>query len=439
MLAGFLAGCQMQGEERAGSGRYSASSLPVGAKEQASGGEAKEEALFLVVSNNSAQEELRLYNYENELEYRYYYTVGTAFLDKYGQQVSAVNFTPGKAVHIGHLDTDGKLTEVRIAEEAWEYDDVVRFSVQPEEGLFKIADDKYAYNSELFVFSDDKISSLADVTKNDKLSIVGLKKRILSVTVTTGHGTLQLANTELFEGSFLELGRNIFAKITPDMQMEIPEGEYVLTVANDGWGGSCNISIRRGETTTVDLDAIKGEGPSYCQLMFAVDIEGAVIKVDGQEVDYSEPLQIRYGVHSIAVEADGYEDWSKHLYVNSPEATILIELESKGGSSTQNDEQTEGEASAGSTEEDSSGNASTENGSSGDSSSGNNSSGNGSSENNSSGNGSSGNSSSGNASSGNNSSSGSGSGSSSSSIDYDQLMQDYLSTLRWQSLLNSAW
>lgn len=422
MLFFLLAGCGTGEQERINTGYITSSSASGKTDEETPADAVKEEdALYLIVSNNSAEETLRLYRYGNELEYQYYYTIGTTFLDKYGRQVSSVNFTPGKAVHIGHLDMDGRLTEVRIAEEVWEYEDIVRFSVQPENGIFKIADDKYGYGSDLFVFSDDEIFSLADVTKSDKLSIVGLEKKILSVTVTTGHGTLQLSNTELFEGSFLELGRNIFAKITPDMEMELPEGDYTLTVANDGWGGSCNISIRRGETTVVDLDEIKGEGPSYCQLIFSVDVEGAVIKVDGQEIDYSQPQSLRYGVHSISVEADGYKEWTKHLYVNSPEATILIELESTRGSSS-------GGNSSGSGTSDDNGSAgedSSETGSSNNSGS----SGGNSSNNNSSGGSSSGGNSSGNHSSNNNS----------SSIDYEQLMQDYLSTLRWQSLLNNAW
>ena len=78
--------------------------------------------------------------------------------------------------------------------------------------------------------------------------------------MTTGHGTLSLTNTTLFEGSYLQLNKDIFVLISDSMEMEIPEGSYTLKVANDGWGGTTEIEVVRGETTEVDLDTLKGEG-----------------------------------------------------------------------------------------------------------------------------------------------------------------------------------
>jgi hypothetical protein len=37
-------------------------------------------------------------------------------------------------------------------------------------------------------------------------------------------------------------------------------------------------------------------------------------------------MELRYGWHTMEVTASGYDDWSKYLYVNSEEATIVIEL-----------------------------------------------------------------------------------------------------------------
>ena len=108
--------------------------------------------------------------------------------------------------------------------------------------------------------------------------------------------------------------------------MDVPEGDYLLSVANDGWGGSCEITVTRDEETDVDLDTIKGEGPKYGTILFTVDVEGAEIKIDGEKIDYSSTVQLRYGWHSMEVTAAGYDTWSKRLYVNSQEATIVIEL-----------------------------------------------------------------------------------------------------------------
>ena len=114
------------------------------------------------------------------------------------------------------------------------------------------------------------------------------------------------------------------------MSMDVPEGTYTLSVANNGWGGSQEITITRGETTTVDLDALKGDGPKYGKILFTVNAENATVSVDGTQIDYTEPVDLQYGRHILVVKADGYEDWTRYLYVNSEEATILIDLDAAG-------------------------------------------------------------------------------------------------------------
>ena len=57
--------------------------------------------------------------------------------------------------------------------------------------------------------------------------------------------------------------------------------------------------------------------------------------IDGSQVDYTQPLQLQYGIHSIQITADGYDTWSKRLYVNSPEAQIEIALSGDDTGSTE--------------------------------------------------------------------------------------------------------
>ena len=124
----------------------------------------------------------------------------------------------------------------------------------------------------------------------------------------------------------MQLGDRIFAEITKDMSLDVPEGSYTLAVANNGWGGSTDIEIKRGETTKVNLNDLKGEGPKKSSILFEVDVQGAKIYVDGKEIDYTSPVEITYGKHTLKVTADGYDTWTRTLYVNSKEATIQITI-----------------------------------------------------------------------------------------------------------------
>lgn len=326
MMAGlllFLAGCGSKDTAETGSAIYYYPKDTQKAETLQQEGQ----ELYVIVSINTAAEEIRLYRYANQMTYQYNYTLDTVFLDRYGNYDSAANFVPGRVVYMDQVDEKGCVGKIQIADSVWEYSEVEKFSVDEERGIFCIADIKYNYDDQLYVFSDQSQSKLSELTENDVLTVIGKDKKILSILVTTGHGKLQLLNTALFEGSYLQLDTSIFSMITSNMSLELPEGDYTLSVANDGWGGVTEISIKRGQTTTVDLDTLKGEGPQYGNILFLVDLEDAVVRVDGKKVQTGLPVELRYGWHSLVVSSPEYEDWSKRLFVNSKEATISIELE----------------------------------------------------------------------------------------------------------------
>ena len=200
--------------------------------------------------------------------------------------------------------------------------------------VLEIGNSSYRLGERTMIFSGSDVVDTDSLTAQDKLAVVGIDKDIVSISVTTGHGTLQLSNTSLFEGSFLQLGDRIFAEITKDMSLDVPEGSYTLAVANNGWGGSTDIEIKRGETTKVNLNDLKGEGPKKSSILFEVDVQGAKIYVDGSEIDYTSPVEITYGKHTLKVTADGYDTWTRTLYVNSKEATIQITINDDTGTKT---------------------------------------------------------------------------------------------------------
>ncbi len=306
--------------------------------------------LFLIVEHDTQEESLTLYSSASGLEHYYEYGFATEFKDKYGNYASASEFTEGRFVTIAPRDKDGYLTEVKLSDLVWEYEKVRRFQIDEEKGVFTIADTKYSIQDEVRLFSNGKEITFADIYEDDILTVVGMDKKILSVIVTTGHGTLSLKNTATFEDSFLQLGKDIFAMITPDMELEVPEGTYTLKVAKDGWGGTSEIEILRGETTEVDLDTLKGEGKKKGLVSFDIDVENVEVYVDYQLIDHTQPIELAYGTHVLKVEAEGYDSWKKYLSVNSPDATLIIELEEENSESETESESENEETESESTE-----------------------------------------------------------------------------------------
>ena len=284
-------------------------------------------SMYLIMEHDPTEARLVLYSLENGLDYHYEYDFSTEFQNKYGDYASVLEFVPGKIVTLEKGKVNGPLKKVQISDEVWEYENVKRYSIDEEKGVFKIADTKYSILDRFFVFSDGKRITTYELSEDDILTVIGQDKKILSVIVTTGHGTLALTNTELFEDSYIQLNNDIFAIITENMQMEIPEGVYTLKVANDGWGGTTEIEILRGETTEVDLDTLKGEGKKKGLIKFDLDIEEVSVYVDYELIDHELGVELTYGVHVIEIKAPGYNTWKKYLSVNSEKATIVIDLE----------------------------------------------------------------------------------------------------------------
>ena len=287
----------------------------------------KKNSDILIVSDiNSANETIRVYNYSTGVQYQYYYGVTTGFFDKYGNHMSVSDIHQGDVVDISGADSDGKAKRIQKSDKVWTNDTVTNFSVDKDKSMLEIGSSSYRLGERTMIFSGSEVIDTDSLTAQDKLSVVGIDKNIVSISVTTGHGTLQLSNTSLFEGSFLQLGDRIFAEITPDMSLDVPEGSYTLAVANNGWGDSTDIEIKRGEITKVNLNDLKGEGPKKSSILFEVDVQSAKIYVDGSEIDYTSPVEITYGKHTLKVTADGYDTWTRTLYVNSKEATIQITI-----------------------------------------------------------------------------------------------------------------
>ena len=347
----MMAGCGQQTRPVSTAQYYNPAKETAADTEEAEGAGAKTSIgtdLYLIIGNDMTNEQLNLKQLASGKQYLYVYSLSTDFQDKYGNSATTMDFEPGRVIHIGKKDGEGRLLQAQIADEVWEYSDITKYSVDTERGIFKIADSKYSYDADLFVESNGEKIRLSDLNEKDKIRVVGIGTKILSVSVTTGQGILELKNTSVFEGSFIQVGSKIFAQITHNMKLEIPEGTYTVTVANEGYGGSTEVEIARGEICTLDLDELKGEGPKTGSITFYIDVEGATLSIDGDTVDYSAPVVLTYGVHELHAEADGYDDFDKKLFVNSAAANIDISL--TGESTASDNDVTEGTESVEETE-----------------------------------------------------------------------------------------
>ena len=392
----FMA-CGNQSKEAVGSGLYSAN--PIQGKSEA---KASLNNLYMIQNMNMADEIITLYDLSNNETLQYRYGLMTQFLDAKGKTSSWSNFTSGRVVKIGNDQTKTILSKVQLSDKVWEQTGIKNYKVNTEDEMLTIGQTKYHLLDSTKVFSGENLSDPTLIGANDILTVVGQEKNILSVNITTGHGTIELMNTSKFDNSMIEIGTKVITNISGEgMKIEVAEGNYRLTVANNSYGGSMDVTVNRDQTTVVDLSQLEGEGPKKCTITFTSTVENAKIYLDNQEVSVGESITVNYGRHGLKVVADGYDTWNKTLIVNSESAEIL--LDPTTSTNSDNSATTGGDSSG---ESSNSSNSSSDSNSSSKSSDGSNS----------------------NANSGGSSSSGSAS-SNSSSKDASKAAADYLTTL----------
>ena len=290
---------------------------------------------YIVESLDMADETISLYSLAEAKQYRYNYNMTTRFLDKYGKNSVWASFTTGTVVTIGDLlPSSGALSSVQKSGDVWIYDDISKYSLDTEKSLITINGSNYKIKNTTKVYSDTEKILLSDIGKDDVITVVGYEKDVISIAVTTGHGYIYLTNTSLFDNSLIFIGNKIVSTVYGDEILEIPEGSYRVTVANNGWGGSAEYTVKRNETTEINLDDLKGEGPSFCLITFLVTVPDTYVYIDGKMVDVTEPQYVQYGTHRLVVKCDGYDSWNKTLVVNSESATITLAMESDSGTTS---------------------------------------------------------------------------------------------------------
>jgi len=303
--------------------------------------EAKE--LYIVEGLDMTDETISLYSLSEKKQYRYNYNMTTRFLDKYGENSVWASFTTGTVVTIGDLlPSSGALSSVQKSKDVWIYQDISKYKLEPEKNLISIDGSNYKITDTTKMYSDTEKILPSEIGADDIITVVGQDKEVISIAVTTGHGYIYLTNTELFDGSMIFIGRKIVSTVYGNEMIEVPEGTYQITVANNGWGGTGEYTVTRNTTTEVNLDSLKGEGPSYCLITFLVTVPDTYVYIDGTMVDVTQPQYVQYGTHKLVVTCEGYESWKKTLVVNSESATITLELESTTGT-TSADESTDTE------------------------------------------------------------------------------------------------
>lgn len=292
----------------------------------------------VLISKNTKKNEIRLQNIQTGKLYTLSYTGATTIQDKNGTELVMDQLEEGSLVTVTFLKDEKAAKALYLREDASVIQGVTLFEINKAAHTMFFDGQQYELDENVAVTAEGEKLELMDINDQDTLSVQAVDHTIYSISITKGHGYVKLVNYDYFLGGWVEVGQSVIKPVTEGMLLTVPEGSYSMLISKDGVGGTKEIEVARGEEIEVDVSDLQGEidESQIGKIIFTVTPQTAKLYVDGSEVDYSEEVNLGYGVHQIACKAEGYATLSKYIKVSQEYASIDINLEVATGSSNDN-------------------------------------------------------------------------------------------------------
>jgi len=251
--------------------------------------------------------------------------------DQYDGIKAIEQFSIGDIVEASFFHEDNELVKLKNSSSAWIYEDIHKFSVQREEGILKISDQRYQFDPvSLLVVQDQNLIDLLSVNERDELCAQGIGSRVYSLTVTRGHGYVKFKNYDQFVGGMVEVGYGIIRSVSNDMLLTVPEGSYRMVMEHGNLYAEKEIRVENGEELTVDLAAYQVQAAKTGKVYFSITPEGAQLNINGVPAVYNDAVELNYGKNIIQVIQEGYDSYIGTLHVKKPYQVVKINLAKDG-------------------------------------------------------------------------------------------------------------
>ena len=270
-------------------------------------------------------------NHDTGRDYTLSYDNTTLIYSQYGRSLSPKLLEAGTVADITFLKSSRHLNSLVISSAAWTQEDTTDYSFSDDGETATFEGTNYHIGPASLVLTEGEPAILADILQGDTVRASGVGQEVYSICVTHGHGYVSLSSDSVsgqsLAGAWLELGNTVIHRVTDNMLVNAPEGEYELHILGNGADYTKTITVARNRETVIDVSDIPVEAPEEGEVTFETDPADAKVYVDGQEVLTGIPLTYEYGFHKLSATADGYKAFDKYLRVGQASAVVQLTLE----------------------------------------------------------------------------------------------------------------
>ena len=292
----------------------------------------------LLVDINTDESTIRFYNLQAQRTYTLQYDSATRIKNRHGDELVAGQLSCGDPVHITFFHDTKRLQSLQISSDLEVDSGITDFEINSASRTMTYGADQYQIAKNAMILSGSSLLEANEIQPVDTLKVVSKDHRIMGITVERGHGYVRLSGQDNFVDGFVEIGTAVIKRVTEEMLLVVPEGDYTLYISKNGMAGSEDISVKAGEETLVDVSKFEvNKDKETGKIIFTISPAKAELYIDQEKTLYDEPVELTCGIHQIRVQADGYKTLTQYIKVGTATANLNVELEESDGKDDEKD------------------------------------------------------------------------------------------------------
>lgn len=255
----------------------------------------------------------------------------TDLRDRFGQGLVFAEFSLGDIVNVSFTPSNSTLTSLQISTDTWERRLVSGLQINQNSNLMTIDGSTFSYNEQLQILNNGTPYSIANLSPLNVLTMRGVNNTVWVIEVESGFGSISIINGSHIIDGTIEISRTTTTPIpigtgsdSSVQEMDMPEGLHRIIIRGSNMSPyTREVIVNNAETTIVDLSTVPLTSGN---LSITTNIPTATVSIDGEEVDFSEPINLNFGQFTITATAPGYQSFESVVTINSASHQLTINL-----------------------------------------------------------------------------------------------------------------
>ena len=291
--------------------------------------------LAVITYVNSDTKRLSVRSYEEGVDHTFYMEEPALIYTEFGNAMTLAQLYAGDVIDITYDAVGNTVKEIHISDEVRCHVAVSDVSINTSYRRLTLYGKNYEYARNVVVVSSNELITPEQLTTHDVFNLYEKDGKVVSIVVTRGHGYISLTGVDLFVGGYVNIGSENIKTIEKNMMITVTEGSYKVAVSKDQYYGSKTVTVNRNQVTTVDFSEFVADTVENGNVLFDIDVDGAVLYLNGKETDYTEGmLTLPVGTYTVRVSADGYENYQDKIEIKADYQKVNIRMKSTESTTT---------------------------------------------------------------------------------------------------------